>query len=126
MAVPQLKKQNEVNPEKGFKLFITKESDNTISLRSTDKHFTSDDYLNYGKNYKLTDAYFKNADSNEIRRKPGKGESAISNQTLLRLASQVFEDDLARLSDDDKKASLSTRTARPATKPKGSVILRTK
>ena len=104
MAVPQLKKQNEVNPEKGFKLFITKESDNTISLRSTDKHFTSDDYLNYGKNYKLTDAYFKNADSNEIRRKPGKGESAISNQTLLRLASQVFEDDLARLSDDDKKS----------------------
>ncbi len=104
MAVPQLKKQNEVNPEKDFKLFITKESDNTISLRSTDKHFTSDDYLNYGKNYKLTDAYFKNADSNEIRRKPGKGESAISNQTLLRLASQVFEDDLARLSDDDKKS----------------------
>ena len=104
MAVPQLKKQNEVNPEKGFKLFITKESDNTISLRSTDKHFTSDDYLNYGKNYKLTDAYFKNADSNEIRRKPGKGESAISNQTLLRLASQVFEDDLARLSADDKKS----------------------
>lgn len=72
------------------------------SVVSTDERFTMDS-LDLGDNYKPIDAYFMKRGVEEIRRKRNKSEAKISNQTLPRLACQVFESQIASLSDDDKK-----------------------
>ena len=72
------------------------------SVISTDDRFTMDN-LDLGDNYKPIDAYFQRADGDIIRRKRNKSETKISNQTLPRLAFQIFEKEIMSLSDDDKK-----------------------
>lgn len=69
---------------------------------STDERFTMDN-LSLGDNYRPIDAYFKRGGVEEIRRKRNKSELKISNQTLPRLACQVFESQILSLSDEDKR-----------------------
>lgn len=80
-----------------YELTIT--ADNIIS---TDTRFNIDN-LNLGDNYEPIDAYYVTSDNELIRRKRNKGEQRISNQTLPRLAMQIFERQLVALSDEDKK-----------------------
>ena len=80
-----------------YELTIT--ADNLIS---TDTRFNIDN-LNLGDNYEPIDAYYVTSDNKLIRRKRNKGEQRISNQTLPRLAIQVFEKQLVALSEEDKK-----------------------
>ena len=75
-----------------YELTIT--ADNLIS---TDTRFDEDN-LNLGDKYEPIDAYFVSTDNEKIYRQRNKGEMRISNQTLPRLACQIFD-----LSDLDKK-----------------------
>ncbi|WP_242830907.1 McrB family protein [Butyrivibrio fibrisolvens] len=86
----------EVKQEK-YEITVTADS-----VVSTDDRFTMD-YLDAGDNYKPIDAYFVKNGSETIRRNRNKGELKISNQTLPRLALQVFEKEISSLSDEDKK-----------------------
>lgn len=72
------------------------------SIVSTDDRFTMDN-LDLGDNYKPIDAYFQRADGDIIRRNRNKSETKISNQTLPRLAFQIFEKEILSLSDEDKR-----------------------
>ena len=87
----------ETKPQEKFELSITAES-----IASTDESFTMDN-LNLGDNYKPLDAYFKRANGDVIKRAYSKGERRNSNQTLPRIACQVFEKQLAALSVEDKE-----------------------
>lgn len=69
---------------------------------STDERFTMDN-LSLGNSYKPLDAYFKDNTGNETRRNYSKGERRNSNQTLPRIACQVFEKQLAALSVEEKE-----------------------
>ncbi len=80
-----------------FELSITKEG-----VASTDGRFTMDD-LGLGDHYKPLDAYFQKADGTVVRRSYSKGERRNSNQTLPRIACQVFEDRLSALSVEEKE-----------------------
>lgn len=80
-----------------FTLTITAES-----VASTDERFTMDD-LSLGDNYKPLDAYFKKANGEVIKRAYSKREQKISNQTLPRIACQLFEKQLAGLSVEEKE-----------------------
>ena len=80
-----------------YELTIT--ADNLIS---TDTRFNIDNIF-LGDNYEPIDAYYVTSDNKLIRRKRNKGEQRISNQTLPRLAIQVFEKQLVALSEEDKK-----------------------
>lgn len=80
-----------------YELTIT--ADNLIS---TDTRFDEDN-LNLGDNYEPIDAYFVFANNEKIYRQRNKGEMRISNQTLPRLACQIFERQIFDLSDLDKK-----------------------
>lgn len=80
-----------------FELTISAEK-----LVSTDTRFTIDN-LNLGDNYRPIDAYFVKADGEIIRRKYNKGERRNTNQTLPRLAFQIFESQINTLSDLDMK-----------------------
>ena len=68
-----------------FELTITAES-----ITSTDDSFTMDN-ISAGDNFKPLDASFIKADGTEIKRQYAKGERRNSNQTLPRIAFQVFE-----------------------------------
>ena len=81
-----------------FEMTITEES-----VVSTDDRFTMDN-LSLGDNYKPIDAYFQPADGDVVRRKRNKSENRISNQTLPRLACQIFENQLNSLSVADKES----------------------
>lgn len=82
---------------KRFKLRITAED-----VASTDKRFTMDD-LGLGDSYKPLEAYFLTADGKTIRRARNKGEYKISNQTLPRIACQLFEKQISALSKEDRE-----------------------
>jgi 5-methylcytosine-specific restriction protein B len=71
-------------------------------VTSTDDRFTMDN-LDLGDIYKPLDAYFKNASGAVIRRIYNKGERRNSNQTMPRLACQVFEQLIAALPAEEKK-----------------------
>ena len=81
----------ETKRQEKFELFITAES-----VESTDERFTMDN-LWLGDNYKPLDACFKRANGDVIKRAYSKGERRNSNQTLPRIACQVFEKQLAAL-----------------------------
>jgi len=68
---------------------------------STDDRFTMDD-LSLGDNYKPLDAYFKKANGVKIKRIKRKNEKNVSNQTLPRLACQVFEEQLEGMPAEEK------------------------
>ncbi len=72
------------------------------SIVSTDERFRSDE-LGLGDNYRPLDAYFKKADGTIIKRNYYKSENKISNQTLPRLACQIFEDNLLALNQYERE-----------------------
>ena len=71
-------------------------------ISSTDERFTMDD-LGLGDHYKPLDAYFEKADGTVIRRRYGRGERRNTNQTMPRIACQIFEKQLAALSVEEKE-----------------------
>ena len=81
-----------------FELTISAES-----VVSTDERFTMDD-LSLGDNYKPLNAIFRKASGEEIHRNYSKGERRSSNQTLPRIACQVFEKQLAEMSFESKES----------------------
>lgn len=81
-----------------FELIIT-----ANGVVSTDDRFTMDN-LSFGDNYKPLDIYFKNAGGAIVRRKYNKGERRNSNQTLPRLAFQIFEHLIAALPAEEKES----------------------
>ena len=87
----------ETKQQEKFELAITAES-----VEPTDERFTMDN-LSLGDNYKPLDAYFQRANGDIIRRAYNKGERRNTNQTLPRIACQVFEKQLATLSVEDKE-----------------------
>lgn len=80
-----------------FKLTIS-----ANEVTSTDDRFTMDN-LALGDHYKPLDVYFINASGAKVRRKYNKGERRNSNQTLPRLAFQVFEQQIAALPMEEKE-----------------------
>ena len=75
----------------------------SAEVGSTDERFNMDN-LSLGDNYKPLGAIFKRANGEEIKRTYSKGERRNSNQTLPRIACQVFEKQLAALSVEEKEA----------------------
>lgn len=71
------------------------------AVTSTDARFTMND-LGLGDHYKPLDVFFRRADGQTIKRSYSKGERRNSNQTLPRLACQVFEKQLAALSVEER------------------------
>lgn len=69
---------------------------------STDERFTMGN-LGLGDNYKPLDVYFKKADGSIIRRNYNKGERRNSNQTMPRIACQIFESQLATMSVEERE-----------------------
>lgn len=87
----------EEKQQEKFELSIT-----AGSVESTDERFTMND-LGMGDHYKPLDAYFKKADGTVIRRAYSKGERRNSNQTMPRIACQVFEKQLSALPVEEKE-----------------------
>lgn len=80
-----------------FILTITKDE-----IVSTDKRFTMSN-LDSGCNYRPVDVYFESENGEKIRRKPNANENNISNLTLPRLVFQIFEENIEKLSESEKK-----------------------
>ncbi|MCH5159476.1 MAG: AAA family ATPase [Clostridiales bacterium] len=80
-----------------FELTITADD-----IVSTDPRFTMDN-LTDGDNYKPIDTYFKAADGTIIRREYIKGERRNSNQTMPRIACQIYETQLDALTVTEKE-----------------------
>ena len=87
----------EAKQQEKYRLSITAES-----VESTDERFTMDN-LSLGDNYKPLDVYFKRANGDVIKRAYCKGEKKNTNQTMPRIACQVFEKQLVALSVEDKE-----------------------
>ena len=87
----------EMRQEK-FELVITQNQ-----ITSTDPRFDMDN-LGLGDNYKSLDAYFKKADGTVIRRNYAKHERKRTNQTLPRLAFQLYEREIEALSVQAKES----------------------
>ncbi len=86
-----------VSKQEKYELVISSEN-----VTSTDDRFTMDN-LSLGDNYKPLGACFKRANGEEITREYGKGERRNSNQTLPRIACQLYEKQLSSLSVEDKE-----------------------
>ncbi|MCH5283802.1 MAG: AAA family ATPase [Treponema sp.] len=80
-----------------FELTIT-----ANDVKSTDERFTMDN-LYLGDNYTPLDVYFKKADGAVVKRSRNNRERQITNQTMPRLAFQVFEKQISALSVEDKE-----------------------
>lgn len=89
---------NDEQKQEKYELIITADS-----ITSTDERFTMDN-ISLGDNYRPLDAYFKKANGEVIRRSYSKGERRTSNQTLPRIAFQVFEKRIAGLSVEEKES----------------------
>ena len=89
--------KSENRPQEKYVLTITAEN-----VVSTDPRFTMDN-LSLGDNYRPLDAYYEKGDGDIIRRNYVKGERKNSNQTLPRIACQVFEKQLSTLPVEDKE-----------------------
>ena len=88
----------ETKQQEKFELTITAES-----VASTDERFTMDN-ISLGDGYKPLDVCFKKATGEVIKRSYSKGERRNSNQTMPRIACQVFEKQLAALSVEEKES----------------------
>ena len=88
----------ETKQQEKFELSITAES-----IVSTDERFTMDN-ISLGDGYKPLDVCFQRATGEVIKRSYSKGERRNSNQTLPRLACQVFEKQIAALPVEDKES----------------------
>lgn len=80
-----------------YELQITKDK-----VYSTDRHFTIED-LSLGDTYKFFDAYFESSNGETIRRNQNKFERKKSNQVLPRLACQIYEKQLLKLSKEERE-----------------------
>lgn len=87
----------EEKQQEKFELSITAEG-----VVSTDERFTMDN-ISLGDNYKPLDACFKKVTGEVIKRSYSKGERRNSNQTMPRIACQIFEKQLASLSVEEKE-----------------------
>ena len=87
----------EVKQEK-FEITITADG-----VTSTDERFTMDN-LSLGDNYKPLNAYLQKSDGEVIKRTYSKGERRNSNQTMPRIACQVFEKQIASLSVEGRES----------------------
>lgn len=87
----------ETKQQEKFELVITADS-----VKSTDKRFTMDN-LSLGDNYKPLDVYYKTANGDKSKRSYSKGERRNSNQTMPRIAFQIFEKQIAALSVYEKE-----------------------
>lgn len=96
MAISEIK--NADNISVNYELFITSEK-----VFSTDKRFKMDD-LGLGDNYEPVDAYFKKGNGEIIKRSRIKNERKITNQTLPRIAFQIFEKQIDSLSAEERKS----------------------
>jgi 5-methylcytosine-specific restriction enzyme B len=72
-------------------------------VTSTDDRFAMDN-LYLGDQYKPLGAYFQKANGERIERKYNKGERRNSNQTMPRIACQVFEKQIAALPVESKES----------------------
>lgn len=92
--------------ELGFHIEMKQEKYELIitanEITSTDERFTMND-LALGDNYRPLDISFRQASGHIIKRNYSKGERKSSNQTLPRLACQVFEKQLASLAIEEKE-----------------------
>lgn len=90
----------------GFNIKVKQEKfEMTITadgVTSTDERFTMDN-LSLGDNYKPLNAYLQKADGKVIKRTYSKGERRNSNQTMPRIACQVFEKQIASLSVEGRE-----------------------
>ena len=88
----------ETRQQEKFELCITADK-----VESTDERFTMDS-IGLGDNYKPLEAFFKKASGEVIKRAYAKGERRNSNQTMPRIACQLYEKQLAALSVEEKEA----------------------
>lgn len=94
MKVEENMNNNET--KKTYELRITADE-----IKSTDPTFTMKN-LSLGDNYQPKDAYFRTAEGEITRRNYGKNERKISNQTLPRLAIQMFERSIVSLPESER------------------------
>ncbi|WP_426489486.1 McrB family protein [Enterococcus faecium] len=87
---------NNNETKKTYELRITADE-----IKSTDPTFTMKN-LSLGDNYQPKDAYFRTAEGEITRRNYGKNERKISNQTLPRLAIQMFEQSIVSLPESER------------------------
>lgn len=87
----------EIKQQEKFELVITADE-----IKSTDERFSMDN-LYIGDNYKPLDTYFQKADGTIIRRLYRKAEKRNCNQTMPRIACQVFEKQIDELPVNEKK-----------------------
>lgn len=92
MTTPKQEKQ-----QKKFELTIT-----AARVESTDSRFTMDN-LSLGDDYEPLNVYFKRATGEIVKRALKRSERKISNQTMPRLAFQIFEKQISALSHRGKK-----------------------
>lgn len=71
-------------------------------ITSTDSEFSIDN-LEQGNNFEAISVYFENAAGQKIDRQHAKREQRICNQTLPKLALQIFENKLAALNEQELK-----------------------
>ncbi len=69
---------------------------------STDERFTIDN-LSLGDNYKPLESFYQKGESDPVHRQYAKGERKNTNQTLPKLACQIFEKQIVSMSDTDKQ-----------------------
>ena len=87
------------NAVKQEKFVLTITADNVVS---TDERFDINN-LSLGDNYKPLDVKFEKLNGDIITRKYNKGERKNSNQTMPRLALQIFEQQIINLSEEEKE-----------------------
>lgn len=92
----EAKKFTVESQQKKYELIITADS-----VNSTDERFTMDN-LSLGDSYMTLDAYYQKEDGTIIRRNYNKGERRNTNQTMPRIACQIFEKQLVDLSSPEK------------------------
>lgn len=80
-----------------FELTIT-----TENVISTDEDFSMD-AISLGDRYVPLEAYYKKGSGEKIIRHRNKGEKRISNQTMPRIACQLFEKQLTNMSIEEKE-----------------------
>ena len=88
----------ETKQQEKFELYITAEN-----VVSTDDRFTMNN-LSLGDGYKPLDVCFKKVTGEVTKRSYSKGERRNSNQTLPRLACQIFEKKISALSVEEKES----------------------
>lgn len=88
----------ETKKQEKFELSITADG-----VESTDARFTMDNLI-LGDNYKPLDVYFKKANGEVIKRSYNKGERRNSNQTMPRIAFQIFEKQISGMSVEGKES----------------------